>query len=133
MTNRKVILCVDDEKIVLNSLTTQLKNYFGKEYVYETVENAEEGWEVIEDLLAEGHSLELVISDWLMPMERGDQFLIDIHQRLPHVPLIMLSGHADEESVDRARKHANLRAFVRKPWDKSELIGEIERALQKGN
>jgi DNA-binding NtrC family response regulator len=129
MSKKKVILCVDDEKIVLNSLVTQLKNHFGNHYLYEMVENTEEGWEVIEEILEEGDELALVISDWLMPLEKGDQFLIDVHARLPSAALIMLSGHADEASVDRARKYAHLRCFIRKPWDKEELIREVETAL----
>jgi response regulator RpfG family c-di-GMP phosphodiesterase len=130
MASKKVILCVDDEKIVLDSLVTQLKNHLGSNYLYEMVENTDEGWEVIEEVLADGHELALVISDWLMPLEKGDQFLIDVHARIPSAALIMLSGHADEASVDRARKYAHLQCFVRKPWDKVELMMEVEKALK---
>jgi CheY-like chemotaxis protein len=128
---KPVILCVDDEKIVLDSLVNQLRNHFGSRFVYETAENTEEGWEVIEELTEQEYEFKVIISDWLMPIERGDKFLIDISKKVPRAALIMLSGHADEESVERARQYANLQAFIRKPWDKEVLLSEVETALNR--
>ena len=48
---KKAILCVDDEIFVLRSLKTQIKNYFGDKYLYEIAENAEDAWEVIDELV----------------------------------------------------------------------------------
>lgn len=126
---KPVILCVDDEKLVLDSLVNQLRNHFGSTFVYETAENSEEGWEVIREMMADGHDVKLIISDWLMPVEKGDKFLISVAERLPAVHLIMLSGHADEDAVDRARQYANLQCFLRKPWDKEHLIAEVSKAV----
>ncbi len=126
---KPVILCVDDEKLVLDSLINQLRNHFGGKFIYETAENSEEAWEVINELMKDGFPISLIISDWLMPLEKGDGFLVSVSQKHPKVALIMLSGHADDEAVDRARKYANLHGFVRKPWDKAQLIHEVERAM----
>ena len=35
---KRVIFCVDDEKIVLDSLKTELKNAFGQSYIIEIAE-----------------------------------------------------------------------------------------------
>jgi DNA-binding NtrC family response regulator len=126
---KKIIMCIDDEKVVLNSLMGQLNNAFGNKYIYEFFESAEEAEEFIDEMYAEGETIDLIICDWLMPEIKGDEFLIKVHKRFPNIAMIMLSGQADEESVERARREANLFKFISKPWDKDELIQAIEEAL----
>ena len=46
----KTILLVDDEKIVLDSLQEQLQSSFGRRFLYEAAENAEEALEVIDEV-----------------------------------------------------------------------------------
>jgi DNA-binding NtrC family response regulator len=130
---RGIILCVDDEKIVLDSVLSQLRAHFGTQFLYETAENTEEGWEVLDEKLQEGYQVVAVISDWLMPFERGDQFLIEIARKLPDCGLILLSGHVDEEAVERAKKHANLQYFIRKPWERDELIRAVETVIHNSS
>lgn len=119
---RKTIICVDDEKIVLTSLISQLRRTVGREYQCEGFMSAEEAWQFIDELYAEGRTLELIICDWLMPRVRGDEFLIRVHRRFPEVPMIMLSGQADPEAVSRVQQEARLFKFVPKPWMKEELM-----------
>ncbi|OAD23176.1 two-component response regulator, partial [Candidatus Thiomargarita nelsonii] len=71
----QVILCVDDEEMVLNSLEMQLKEQFGDKYIYELAENAEDALEIIEELDEEGTEVLIIVSDWLMPGIKGDEFL----------------------------------------------------------
>lgn len=126
---KKLILCVDDEKVVLNSLLQQLQSGLGNAYLYEIAESAEEAWEIIGELQ---HEIEmvLIISDWLMPGMKGDEFLVSLHQKYPSVVTIMLTGQADEEAIKNAKTHANLYACLRKPWDKENLIENIQKALK---
>ncbi|NJN30968.1 MAG: response regulator [Synechococcales cyanobacterium RM1_1_8] len=123
------ILCVDDEVIILDSLREQLERHFGDSYVYEVAENAKEAWWVIEDLCESNVRVLVIVSDWLMPDIRGDEFLIQIHQRFPKIVTIMLTGQADAEAIARAKSEANLQACLRKPWREEELIDLVESAL----
>lgn len=127
--DKKTILLIDDDKTVLDSLRSQLQGRFGYQYIYETVQSVEEAWEVIEDFQSEGAGIQLIISDWLMGPERGDKFLMEVHAKHPGIDLLMLSGYANEEAVERARTYANLKAFVRKPWDEEELNQILENIL----
>ncbi len=52
---KPVILCVDDEKIILDSLKAQLKGKFGNVYMYEGAENADDAMEVINELNEDGY------------------------------------------------------------------------------
>ncbi len=128
---RQAILCVDDEVIVLDSLRTQLKGNFGDRFRYEIAENADEAWEVIEELVDDGITILLIVSDWLMPGIKGDEFLIRVHERHPDIVSVMLTGQADDRAIERARAEAGLRACIHKPWREDELIAVIASAIDE--
>jgi CheY-like chemotaxis protein len=125
----RAILCVDDEEIVLMSLKEQIEDHFGDKFMYEVAESAEEAWEVIEDLNEEEVEILVIVSDWLMPGIKGDEFLIAVHQKFPKIIKVILTGQADEDAIDRAREEANLHRCLRKPWKVDELIETIQSGL----
>ena len=127
--SESAIICVDDEVVILDSLKEQLKRKFGDRFIYEVAECAEEAWEVIEELQEDDIDIIVIVSDWLMPGTKGDEFLIQIHQRFPEVIKVMLTGQADETAIERARKEANLHACLYKPWTEDELSQIIVSAL----
>ncbi len=127
----KAILCVDDETIVLESLVEQLEKRLGEEYMYETAETAEEGFEVIEELVNENVDVLIIVSDWLMPGMKGDEFLIKVHAKYPNIVKVMLTGQVDNEAIKRAKKMANLHACMFKPWVEEELVQIIQTGLKK--
>ncbi|MEM7757182.1 MAG: response regulator [Cyanobacteria bacterium P01_A01_bin.40] len=127
--SESAIICVDDEVIILDSLKKQLKRAFGDRFIYEVAENAAEAWEIIEELNEEGIEMIAIVSDWLMPGTKGDEFLIQIHHRFPNVVKVMLTGQADTEAIERAKEEANLHACLYKPWTESELTKIITTAI----
>jgi response regulator RpfG family c-di-GMP phosphodiesterase len=129
--SKLTILCVDDEVTILNSLLRQMENAFGDSYLYEIAENAEEGLEVIEDIQDEGIGVIVIVSDWLMPGMKGDEFLIEVHKKFPKVVKILLTGQADEEAIERVKQEADLHRYLRKPWNNQELIECIQEGLAK--
>ncbi|MEG4025028.1 MULTISPECIES: response regulator [unclassified Microcoleus] len=129
---KPVILCVDDEVVVLNSLKIQLKKEFGDAYLYEVAENADEALEIIEEIQKEDESNILVIvSDCLMPGIKGEEFLIVVHQKYPNIVKIMLTGQADDLAIARVKEQANLHSCLYKPWDRKELVETIKSGLAK--
>ena len=124
------IICVDDEVVILDSLKEQLKRKFGDRFIYEVAESAEEAWEVIEELQQDDINIIAIVSDWLMPGVKGDEFLIQIHQRFPKLVTVMLTGQADAAAIDRARREANLHACLYKPWTEEELTEVIVTAVK---
>lgn len=129
--SKPVILCVDDEKVILQSLRTQLQAAFGEAYIYEVAEAPDEALEVIEELHEEGAQVTLIVSDWLMPGMKGDEFLIRVHQEYPQIIKIMLTGQADESAIERAKREANLYSCVLKPWSDTDLLNTIKAGLAK--
>lgn len=129
MMSDAAILCVDDEAPILKALKEQLKRSFGNQYIYEIAQSVEEAWIVINEFEEEGIKILVIVSDWLMPNVRGDEFLAQVHQRFPDIITVMLTGQADEAAIERARAEANLYACIYKPWGEDELQQVIRAAL----
>jgi CheY-like chemotaxis protein len=81
----QAILCVDDEAIIVLAIKQELKTHFRERFIYETALNAEEALTIIDELTADGVSLILVISDWLMPGMKGDEFLSVVKRNHPKI------------------------------------------------
>lgn len=125
------ILCVDDEPLILNSIIRQLQDEFDNKYSYESAESAEEALEVLAELEEEEIKTIVIVSDWLMPGMKGDEFLTKVHKTFPQVVKILLTGQADEAAIERANKYAKIHCYISKPWDKKDLIGAIVTGLKK--
>lgn len=128
--SKPYILCVDDDKTILMSLKAQLKYRLGSAFNYDVAESAEEAWEVIDELMANDEQIAVIISDWIMPEVKGDEFLIAVHAKHPNIIKLILTGHADEEAISKAKKYANLSGCLVKPWRVDELVEIIESALE---
>jgi CheY-like chemotaxis protein len=126
---RHAVLCVDDEDIVLRTLKDQLRRRFGDRLLIETAQGADEAWDVIADLHDDGIELVTIVSDWLMPGVRGDRFLADVHRRYPRIVKVLLTGQADDEAIERARRDADLTACLHKPWSEDEPAAVVGRAV----
>ena len=128
--NKPVIVCVDDEADILNTLKMQLKNEFKDNYFYELAESGDEALEVIEAFQEEDQVI-VVVSDWLMPGIKGDELLMIIHQKHPKIVKVMLTGQADTAAIQRAVQHADLYCCLYKPWKGEDLIKTIKSGLAK--
>ncbi len=126
----KAILCVDDERIVLTSLRSQITRNLGDDYLCELAESADEALEVIEELTEDGVLILIIVSDWLMPNMKGDEFLIKVHEKFPSIVKVMLTGQADQEAVERTQKYANLYKYIPKPWNEKTLIEVLKSGIQ---
>ncbi len=116
------VLCVDDERIILDSLRIQIEKSLSNIYLFEYAESAEEALEVIDDLIGEEIDLLLVISDYQMPGMKGDAFAETLKTKLPGVNIILLTGQISEEkSLDLISKHIVLKV-LQKPWKESDLL-----------
>ncbi|EPG64377.1 response regulator [Leptospira wolffii] len=130
-TTRKAILCVDDEAIILITLQQELRKQFGEEFKYETALNAEEGMEVIDELAEAGVNVILILSDWLMPGIKGDEFLIQVHRKYPHIQSILITGHVDQAAADRVKREAGTYAVISKPWDLTKLMDAVRTCCSR--
>ncbi len=123
------ILCVDDEPIVTESLRSLFYKALKEIKVIEVAHSAEEAMEVIEDFIEDGISLQVIISDYIMPGVKGDELLMNIHKKFPRAKKIMLTGQSDIKGVQNAINKAHLYRFLEKPWINDDMILTIRSAL----
>jgi DNA-binding NtrC family response regulator len=129
MKTKTAILIVDDEEIALQAIKKELMYDFGGAYLLETSRDSREAIDLIDELCAEGIRVILIISDWLMPGLKGDEFLARVKSKHPEVRCIIISGQADQASIERARSMVALDAFLQKPWRHEDLIAAVEACL----
>ena len=117
------VLCVDDEKNILNSLRRLLRQ---ENYNLLTASSGAEGLKLLEET-----HVQLVISDQRMPEMSGVDFLSQVREKYPEIIRIILSGYTDVNSITDAINKGHIYKFLLKPWDEQNLFLEIRQALQK--
>lgn len=127
---KPVVLCVDDEKHVLDSLRLQLREAFEDDLDLEIAESGDQALEVIDELIHDGAEIALVISDQIMPGLAGDMLLIHIHRMLPNTLKIMLTGQANADAVGNVVNKAKLYRYIAKPWEDTDLILTVKEAIR---
>ncbi len=124
------IICVDDQREVLSTLTQNLTT-FEKHFVIEDCETADEAWEVMEEIDAEGDYLALIISDHVMPGKNGVEYLTEVKKdnRFNKTKKILLTGLATHKDTIEAINNAGIDRYLEKPWDGDQLIQIIKKLL----
>ncbi|MEG3898077.1 MULTISPECIES: response regulator [unclassified Microcoleus] len=126
---KPVIVCIDDEPDVLNSLKIELKKAIGDRCIIETAEGGADALELLADLQADEYEIALVLSDYIMPDIKGDELLRRIHESSPDTLTIMLTGQADLEALSNAIKYAKLYRYIPKPWQNEDLKLTVVEAI----
>ena len=118
------ILLVDDEPDLLILLAKMLVAA-GHEAV--TVDN---GDAAIKRLVTS--SFDLMMMDIRMRPMDGIELLTATRKLKPDMPVIMLTAYTDVDTIEKA-KSLGAFAFLRKPFQLSELIDTVNRALMGAN
>lgn len=121
---KKSILLVDDEIVILDSLSRELKT----EPLNLEIHVANSGEEAIERINT--LSFDLVVTDLFMPGLDGFQVLKAVKRKDPQAMVIILTGYADlKSSIDALRLGAD--DFLQKPCDIDELLYRISNCFAK--
>ncbi|RQW63353.1 response regulator [Vibrio viridaestus] len=125
-----LILCVDDEREVLDSVVQDLEE-FEEHFVLEAAESVSEAQEVIADYAARDIPLALILCDHIMPEQTGISFLIELNDEKATYPTrkLLLTGQAGLDDTVEAINHACLDFYVSKPWNGDELRSTIRHQL----
>jgi DNA-binding NtrC family response regulator len=115
---------VDDEEMVLTSLRSLLT--LETEYAVETYDSPTQAIEKIRE-----NTVDLVISDYLMPGMNGIQFLLEIKKIQPYATRVLLTGYADKENAIKAINEVGLYQYIEKPWENEDLKLVIQNGLER--
>ncbi len=118
---KETILLVEDEETV-RVLCSRVLESCGY-----SVLNAKDGVEALEWLQSEASKIDLLITDVVMPRLSGPKLVEAIKRDLPLLPVIFISGYADEivllEIPDEKRD------LLRKPFNPKQLTERVRAAL----
>ncbi len=119
---KRRILFVDDEPSILDALRNILRK---QRHVWDMVfaNNAEEALREITQ-----RPFDVVVSDMRMPGMDGAGLLSRVKEVCPTAARIVLSGHADRDTVNRTLPVAH--QFLGKPCDMLELRNVVERTCK---
>ncbi len=119
--DRRLLLIVDDDAEVVGLLVRQLA---ADDLTVLTAQSAAEAF----DLLAT-HEIRVVISDQRMPGLTGVGFLSRVKELYPDCVRMLLTAHADLETLTEAVNKGWIYKFVTKPWEAGPLRRQIRDAL----
>lgn len=126
MLQAATIMLVDDEPMVL----TSIESFLRLETDYDVV-SFTSGARALDHLRDEQNSVDLVVSDFLMPEMDGLQFLSQARAIKPEVPRIILTGYADKENAIKAINTVGLYQYIEKPWNNDDLRLIVRNAIEK--
>lgn len=118
------LLLVDDDRLVLSTLSVGLELAGHRVTVAESAEEAE-------TLLAGGIRPDLALVDVRMP-GRGGLHLAQRLRELDHIPFMMFSAYGDPQIVAQATHYGAL-GYAIKPLDTAQLLPAIEAALARAD
>lgn len=121
MENKKVLV-IDDERIVLDSITRILKD---EGFKVDTCSNALKGLK----RAAEKH-YDIVFTDLRMPDIGGMRVLRDIKRVRPELPVVMITGYGGVKTAVQAIK-LGAAEFLQKPFSPEELTAVVKSALHQ--
>jgi len=120
----EVILLVEDETAV-RSLTRRILERNGY-----AVLDAATGDEALEVFAREGDRVNLVLTDVVMPGLRGPELVAELEARRPGLPVLFMSGYADDELVRRGVFPEHV-AFLKKPFTHADLLAIVRQHLSR--
>jgi two-component system nitrogen regulation response regulator NtrX len=117
------ILVVDDEDGIRRSLAGILSDEG-----FETTP-ARDGEEALASIAGDGLP-DLVLLDIAMPGRDGVEILVELRERWPALPVVMMSGHGTVETAVRTTKHGAY-DFIEKPLSIDKVLLTIQHALEQ--
>nr|WP_304220060.1 response regulator transcription factor [Fredinandcohnia onubensis] len=119
------LLVVDDEPIISQGLRFTIP---WDSYGVEVIGEASNGKEASEILAHE--QVDIVLTDVRMPEMDGIQLARYIHEQMPHIQVIIISGYDDFEYAREAMRF-RVQDYLLKPVDIDELIMKVNELKEK--
>ena len=116
------ILIIDDSRLSRNMLSDPLLE-FGF-----TVVQAENGREGL-DAYAE-HNPDCIITDLLMPVMTGQEFIRELRGKDTSVPVLVLSSDIQETSEAECQA-LGISKFLNKPVNAGQIVNDVNEALKQ--
>ncbi len=117
---KPVIVIVDDEPHVLNSIERDLRQHYRDAYRLIKAGGGQEALEATRSLKQRNAQIALFLVDQRMPRMSGTEFLIEGRKLYPDAAKVLLTAYADTEAAITSINQVELDFYLMKPWDPPE-------------
>ncbi|HVW84322.1 MAG TPA: ATP-binding protein [Bryobacteraceae bacterium] len=124
LSGTETILVADDDEGIRRMTYTALER-FGYRVLL-----AEDGEEAVRVFREHANEISAVVLDWAMPVMNGDEALKRILAIQPSACVLMSSGYAETETLQRVGKPL-LAGFVQKPYTMTQLAERLREVIAR--
>jgi len=117
---KPVIVVVDDEPHVLNSIERDLRQHFRDSYRLIKAIGGQEALEATRSLKQRNAQIALFLVDQRMPRMTGTEFLLQARRLFPDAAKVLLTAYADTDAAITSINEVELDFYLMKPWDPPE-------------
>ena len=117
------ILFVDDEP----QACKWFARLYGGEFVVLTASSVNEALAL---MVARGHEVAVVLTDYRMPERHGVDLLTQMHAAWPHVSRLLVSAYADKDVAMAAVNQGQVERILEKPLDEALTRQTLREALR---
>lgn len=126
VVGRETIFIVEDEAHLYRSLNIILKR---DGYNVVISENGKEALTKINYYLRNNISIDLILTDIIMPEMDGFQLISEINKLNMNIPCVVLTGHGDNDMRIQL-SNLSCAGYLEKPISKESLLSEVRQVLQ---
>ena len=127
LNGREAILLIDDDVYFRFAIATELR---AAGYLVVCAENGERGIRMIEDSERPITSINMVITDLVMPRKNGLHFCNELRTIDDEMPVLVITGFLSPEVEKKFRKIGCI-DFLEKPFSPEELVRKVKELLLK--
>lgn len=121
------ILIVDDEQAILSALLRELRGWSKRHGL--SILTASSGEEAEQYLLGRNVNIAILLTDNRMPGMSGAQLVRRVVETRSSAVPLLLTGYTEKHDIQEALS-AGIFAFITKPWDRADLMRELDYALE---
>jgi thioredoxin reductase (NADPH) len=134
---KPTILTVDDDPLVSQAITRDLRAQYGSYYRVVRATSGPEALTILADLALRVRAVALIATDQRMSDMTGIEMLDQARQHAPDAKFLLLTAYADTDVAIKAINDIGLDYYLLKPWDPpaerlypviDDLLGDWQRA-----
>ena len=134
---KPAILTVDDDPMVSQAISRDLRAQYGSDYSILRATSGAEALEILAELVLRDRPVALIASDQRMPEMTGIEMLAQARSQAPDAKFLLLTAYADTDVAIKAINDIGLDYYLLKPWDPpaerlypvvDDLLGDWQQA-----
>ncbi|MCP4259873.1 MAG: response regulator [Planctomycetes bacterium] len=120
MADKKTVLFVDDDEIILRSLK---RGFLDEPYTQLFAKSGQEALEILQK-----EEVHVIVTDMCMPGMDGVELLKIVRETYPNIVKIILSGYTDMSVLNEEFNEEEIFRFIAKPW---KLEADFKQIIQQ--